>query len=74
VEDALSSADNFFQASVSRNEPATAVEQLGGRYEVMRTNVRKSTVATACQNLIDRMLGLDHVKNIVELRPRLQRG
>ena len=29
---------------------------------------------TACQKLIDRVFGLEQVKNIVELRPLLQRG
>src|SRR5262245_14399856 len=44
VDDVLSGADNFFQAFVPLNKPELLLEKLGERYEVTRTNIKKSTV------------------------------
>ena len=53
VDDVLAGADNFFQAFVPKNDPAMLVEQLGERYEITRTNVKKWTVGAPIQAPLD---------------------
>ena len=53
VDDILSGADNFFQAFVPKNDPAMIVEQLGERYEIMRTDIKKWTVGAPIQAPLD---------------------
>ncbi|PWU08404.1 MAG: MmgE/PrpD family protein [Terriglobia bacterium] len=53
VDDVLSGADNFFEAFGPKNEASLLVEQLGERYEVMRTNFKKWTVGAPIQAPLD---------------------
>ena len=53
VDDVLSGADNFFDAFGPRNDPAMLVDQLGERYEITRTNVKKWTVGAPIQAPLD---------------------
>ena len=53
VDDVLSGADNFFQAFAPQNNPAMLVEQLGERYEITRTNIKKWTVGAPIQAPLD---------------------
>jgi 2-methylcitrate dehydratase PrpD len=73
VDDVLSGADNFFQAFAPRNDPSMVVDQLGERYEITRTNVKKWTVGSPIQAPLDALEILmkkhrfepDQVKQIV---------
>jgi 2-methylcitrate dehydratase PrpD len=53
VDDVLSGADNFFPAFAPKNDPAMLVDQLGVRYEITRTNVKKWTVGAPIQAPLD---------------------
>jgi len=53
VDDVLSGADNFFVAFVPRNNPAMVVEELGRRFEIMRTDIKKWTVGAPIQAPLD---------------------
>src|SRR5262245_16762068 len=53
VDDVLSGADNFFQAFVPLNKPELLIEKLGERYEVTRTNIKKWTVGSPIQAVLD---------------------
>jgi 2-methylcitrate dehydratase PrpD len=53
VDDILSGADNFFQAFPPMKDPALIVEQLGERYEITRTNLKKWTIGAPIQAPID---------------------
>lgn len=53
VDDVLSGTDNFFQAFVPKNNPMMAVEELGRRFEVMRTDIKKWSVGAPIQAPLD---------------------
>jgi len=53
VDDILSGADNFFQAFVPRNNPSMVVEDLGRRFEITRTDIKKWTVGAPIQAPLD---------------------
>src|SRR5580765_4427548 len=53
VEDILSGADNFFQAFVPKNNPTMVIEELGRRFEVMRTDIKKWSVGAPIQAPLD---------------------
>jgi 2-methylcitrate dehydratase PrpD len=73
VEDIFSGADNFFDAFMPRNDPAMVIDQLGERYEISRTNIKKWTVGSPIQAPLDALEILlkqyrfqpDQVKQIV---------
>jgi 2-methylcitrate dehydratase PrpD len=59
VDDVLSGADNFFQAFAPMNDAAMLIDQLGERYEILRTDVKKWTVGAPIQaplDALDRLL------------------
>ncbi len=53
VDDALSGADNFFLANNPKADPAGLIDKLGERYEVTRTNIKKWTVGSPIQAVLD---------------------
>ena len=53
VEDILSGKDNFFQAYNPHADPAALIEQLGERYEILRTNIKKWPVGSPIQAALD---------------------
>jgi len=53
VDDVLSGTDNFFQAFVPKNNPTMVVEELGRRFEVMRTDIKKWSVGAPIQAPLD---------------------
>lgn len=63
VDDVFSGADNFFQVNAPKADPALLVEQLGERYEVVRTDIKKWTVGTPIQ------APLDAIENLRRKRP-----
>lgn len=56
VEDILSGTDNFFEAFNSHADPAGLVEKLGERYEITRTDIKKWTVGSPIQAVLDAMV------------------
>jgi 2-methylcitrate dehydratase PrpD len=56
VEDILSGTDNFFEAFNSHANPAGLVEKLGERYEITRTDIKKWTVGSPIQAVLDAMV------------------
>src|SRR5262249_37424768 len=55
VEDVLSGADNFFQAYAPKAQPEKAIDQLGERYEITLSDIKKWTVGTPIQGALDAM-------------------
>jgi 2-methylcitrate dehydratase PrpD len=53
VDDILSGADNFLAAFGPQADPMKLVENLGERYEVTRTNIKKWTVGSPIQAPLD---------------------
>ncbi|HEV2268071.1 MAG TPA: MmgE/PrpD family protein, partial [Steroidobacteraceae bacterium] len=53
VEDILSGKDNFFAAYNPHCDPAGLVDQLGVRYEIVRTNIKKWPVGSPIQAALD---------------------
>ncbi len=53
VEDIFSGKDNFFEAYNPHADPAGLVEQLGERFEIMRTNIKKWPVGSPIQAALD---------------------
>jgi len=58
LNDVFSGADNFFEAFVPLSGAGTLTEQLGERYEVMRTNFKKWTVGSPIQAPLDALESL----------------
>jgi len=56
VEDILTGTDNFFEAFNQRADSAGLVEKLGERYEVSRTDIKKWTVGSPIQAVLDAMV------------------
>jgi 2-methylcitrate dehydratase PrpD len=63
VDDVLSGADNFLLANAPKADPATLIDKLGERYEVMRSDFKKWTVGSPIQ------APLDALENILKRRP-----
>ena len=53
VEDIFSGKDNFFEAYNPHADPAGLVEQLGARFEILRTNIKKWPVGSPIQAALD---------------------
>src|SRR5467141_2519226 len=53
VEDIFSGKDNFFQAYNPHADPAGLTEQLGERFEISRTNIKKWPVGSPIQAALD---------------------
>ncbi len=58
VDDVLSGADNFLEAYAPGADPAGLVDQLGQRFEVARTNIKKWTVGSPIQAPLDALTDL----------------
>ncbi len=58
VDDILAGKDNFFAAYNPHAEPAGLIDQLGQRYEVTRTNIKKWPVGSPIQAALDALQGL----------------
>jgi len=63
VDDVLSGDDNFFRVNAPKGNPAVLIEQLGQRYEIVNTDIKKWTVGTPIQ------APLDAIENIRRKRP-----
>ena len=55
VDDIFSGADNYFEAYAPEAKPELLIEQLGQRYEIARTNIKKWTVGSPIQAPLDAM-------------------
>jgi 2-methylcitrate dehydratase PrpD len=55
IDDIFSGADNYFQAYAPDAHPADLIDQLGERYEIVRTNIKKWTVGSPIQAPLDAM-------------------
>ncbi|MDB6084695.1 MAG: MmgE/PrpD family protein [Gammaproteobacteria bacterium] len=58
VDDILAGKDNFFEAYNPHAEPAGLIDQLGERYEVTRTNIKKWPVGSPIQAALDALQAL----------------
>jgi 2-methylcitrate dehydratase PrpD len=58
VDDILSGADNFLMAFSPQADPAVLIDQLGQRYEVTRTNIKRWSVGSPIQAPLDGMEAL----------------
>jgi 2-methylcitrate dehydratase PrpD len=56
VEDILSGTDNFFEAFNAHADPSGLVDKLGERYEISRTDIKKWTVGSPIQAVLDAMV------------------
>ncbi|HEY8714026.1 MAG TPA: MmgE/PrpD family protein [Candidatus Acidoferrum sp.] len=56
VEDILSGTDNFFEAFNPKADPNVLIDKLGERYEVARTDIKKWTVGSPIQAVLDAMV------------------
>jgi 2-methylcitrate dehydratase PrpD len=63
VDDVFSGEDNFFRVNAPKGNPSLLVEDLGERYEIINTDIKKWTVGTPIQ------APLDAVENIRKKRP-----
>jgi 2-methylcitrate dehydratase PrpD len=79
VEDILSGTDNFFQAYCPAADPAGLIDKLGERYEITQTDIKKWTVGSPIQAVLDALVILlkrhpfeaDQVQQVtVRLAPR----
>jgi 2-methylcitrate dehydratase PrpD len=53
VDDVFSGEDNFFQVNAPAGTPATLIERLGERFEIVNTDIKKWTVGTPIQAPLD---------------------
>jgi len=73
VNDVFSGDDNFFQVNAPKGNPATLVDGLGDRFEIVNTDIKKWTVGTPIQGPLDaidtmrrkRSFEADAVKEVV---------
>src|SRR6187402_2473960 len=63
VDDVFSGADNFFQVNAPDGDPALLTDGLGGRFEIVNTDIKKWSVGTPIQ------APLDAIENIRRQRP-----
>jgi 2-methylcitrate dehydratase PrpD len=55
VDDIFSGPGNFIQAYIPKGDPALLIDQLGERYDITRTNIKKWTVGGPLQLPLDAM-------------------
>jgi 2-methylcitrate dehydratase PrpD len=73
IDDIFSGPDNYFEAYAPDAKPERLIEELGQRYEIARTNIKKWTVGSPIQAPLDAMNAIfqeravdpDDVKSIV---------
>lgn len=73
VDDVFSGADNFFAVNAPQGDPAELVRELGARYEVANTDIKKWSVGTPIQAALDaienlrarRAFGAEDVTSVV---------
>ena len=73
VDDVFSGDDNFFRVNSPKGNPAVLVDNLGERYEIINTDIKKWTVGTPIQAPLDAIESLrkkrpfdaDDVKDVV---------
>ncbi|MGH9357812.1 MAG: MmgE/PrpD family protein [Terriglobia bacterium] len=53
IEDIFSGPDNFFEATSPKADPAELIDELGSRYEVARTNIKKWPVGSPLEAPLD---------------------
>lgn len=53
VDDVFSGADNFFQAYAPQAKPPVLTDQLGERYEIVQSDIKKWTVGSPIQGPLD---------------------
>lgn len=58
IDDIFSGSDNFFLAYAPQANPATLVDQLGERYEIVNTDIKKWTVGAPIQAPLDALENL----------------
>jgi 2-methylcitrate dehydratase PrpD len=58
LDDIFSGVDNYFQAYAPNAQPEELVSQLGERYEIARTNIKKWTVGSPIQAPLDCMYNI----------------
>lgn len=58
IDDIFSGSDNFFLAYAPQANPATLVDQLGERYEIANTDIKKWTVGAPIQAPLDALENL----------------
>jgi 2-methylcitrate dehydratase PrpD len=63
VDDVLSGDDNFFRVNAPKGSPAMLIHELGERFEVVETDIKKWTVGTPIQ------APLDALENLRRKRP-----
>jgi 2-methylcitrate dehydratase PrpD len=63
VDDVFSGEDNFFRVNAPKGSPSLLVDNLGERYEIINTDIKKWTVGTPIQ------APLDAIENIRRKRP-----
>jgi len=63
VDDVFSGDDNFFQVNAPNGDQAVLIHELGERYEIVNTDIKKWTVGTPIQ------APLDAIENIRRTRP-----
>jgi 2-methylcitrate dehydratase PrpD len=56
VEDILSGPDNFFQTYHPAADPAGLIDKLGERYEITQTDIKKWTVGSPIQAVLDALV------------------
>jgi len=76
VEDILSGADSFFLAYNPQADPAGLIDQLGERFEITRTNIKKWPVGSPIQGVLDAIVILRRqrpfdAKDVQQLAVRL---
>lgn len=77
IEDVFWGADNYFLAYAPQAKPEGLVEELGERYEVMRTSIKKWTVGSPIQAALDaleilqkrRPFAADEVQQVIARLP-----
>ena len=60
VDDIFSGPDNFFAAYAPKAQPEKLIEQLGERYEITQTDIKKWTVGSPIQGPLD---GVEAIRN-----------
>jgi 2-methylcitrate dehydratase PrpD len=63
VDDVFAGEDNFFRVNAPKGDPAALVHELGDRYEIINTDIKKWTVGTPIQ------APLDAIDNLRRKRP-----
>jgi 2-methylcitrate dehydratase PrpD len=63
VDDVFSGDDNFFRVNAPKGDPAVLVDNLGQRFEIVNTDIKKWTVGTPIQ------APLDAIENLRRSRP-----